>query len=205
MFSYAKRSVTEKSNKWVFGTMLFFGVIALVASFVLAIDEFQLLKDPNAVLSCSFNVVLNCSTVMKTWQAHVFGFPNMFIGLVGFPIVITVAIVGLTGARLSRWFWVLANICYGLGALFAYWLFFNSLYAIQILCPWCLIVTFSTTVIFSAITHYNLHENTIQFSKKANERIQSLLKKDVDKLLVASWVVLLIALVFIKFGNSLFA
>jgi uncharacterized membrane protein len=204
MFRLFGNKQKEHSNKWIFGTMLTFGIIGLMASFVLAVEEFHLLKDPDAVLSCTINLVLNCSTVMQTWQASVFGFPNMFIGLMGYPIVITVAVVALTGTKLPRRFWLTANAFYLLGAVFAYWLFFQSLYVIEVLCPWCLIVTFATTVLLATITHYNLRENIFSLDKKKNKMIQVLLEKDFGKLLVASWIVLLIALVFVKFGDSLF-
>lgn len=184
--------------------MLAFGIVGLIASFVLAVEEFYLLKYPDAVLSCSFNLVLNCSAVMKTWQASVFGFPNMFIGLMAYSVVITVATVALVGAMLPRWFWLTVNVCYLLGALFAYWLFFNSLYVIEVLCPWCLIVTFATTILLATITHYNLRENTFRLNKSANEKVQGLLAKDVGKMITAGWIVLMIGLVFVKFGDSLF-
>ncbi len=206
MFNLGKRrKEAEKTRKWIFGTMLAFGVIGLLASFVLSVEEFHLLKNPDAVLSCSFNLVLNCSTVMKTWQASVFGFPNMFIGLMGYPIVITVAVAGLSGVQFKRWFMTLATICYGLGVLFAYWLFFQSLYDIQVLCPWCLVVTFATTILFSTIVHHSLRENHFSFSKKTHTKIQDVLDRDIGKVLTAAWIVLLVALVFIKFGDSLFA
>jgi uncharacterized membrane protein len=197
--------MVKSAHRNLFLTMLIFGVIGLTASFVLAVEEFHLLKNPSAVLSCSFNIVLNCSTVMKTWQASVFGFPNMFIGLMAFPVVITTAIIGLCGARLPRGYWMAAQICYGLGAIFAYWLFFNSLYAIQVLCPWCLVITFTTTVLLALITHYNLRENIWNLREKRNQRIQNFITKGFDKLVVASWIVLLVALVFLKFGSDLFA
>src|SRR6185312_2517580 len=90
----------ELSTRWVFGTMLAFGIAGLLASFTLAVDEIIVLKNPNAVLNCSLNIVLNCSTVMKTWQAHAFGFPNMFIGLMGFPLVVMIALLGLSKVKL---------------------------------------------------------------------------------------------------------
>lgn len=205
MFSFfGKKKEIARSDKWLFGTMLVFGIIGLIASFVLAVEEFHLLKNPSANLSCSFNLVLNCSTVMKTWQASVFGFPNMFIGLMGYPIVIIVAIVGLAKATLPRWFWLSTNIGYFLGAVFAYWLFFSSLYVIEVLCPWCLVVTFATTIIFATITHYSLRENIYGLKKPLNEKVQQLQARDVGKLLTASWIVFMIALVVIKFGDSLF-
>lgn len=205
MFSFfSKTKAARNASKWIFGTMLAFGIVGLIASFVLSIEEIHLLKNPDAVLSCSFNLVLDCSTVMKTWQANLFGFPNPFIGLMGYSVVITVAVVGLAGARLPRWFWRAAIICYGLGALFAYWLFFNSVFIIEVLCPWCLFVTVATTFIFASLKLFTLRENIWNFKKPANQKIQAWLDKDFDKLIVASWLVLLTALVFIKFGESLF-
>jgi len=196
---------TEHRRKWIFGTMLAFGIVGLAASFVLAVEEFHLLKDPNAVLSCTINLVLNCSGVMKTWQASVFGFPNMFIGLMGYSVVITTAVVGLTGAKLPRWYWIAANICYGLGAIFAYWLFFQSVYVIEVLCPWCLIVTFATTILFANITHYTLGENLYKLPARTNKKVQSFIKNDYGKIATAAWILLLGVLVYVKFGEGLFA
>lgn len=194
----------SKSYRSLFLTMLIFGITGLIASFTLAVEEFHLIKNPDTVLSCTINLVLNCSTVMQTWQASVFGFPNMFVGLMAFPIVILVASLGLAGSRLPRWFWLGAQVGYTLGAIFAYWLFFNSLYDIEVLCPWCLIVTFSTTLLLATITSYNLQDNVFGFSKKTNKRIQSFTKSGYHKLIVATWLMIMIALVFMKFGQSLF-
>ena len=185
--------------------MLVFGIIGLIASFTLAVEEFHLIKDPDTVLSCTINLVLNCSTVMQTWQASVFGFPNMFIGLMAFPVVIVAATLGLLNTKLPRWFWIKAQIWYLLGAIFAYWLFFNSLYDIEVLCPWCLIVTFSTTMLLASLTSYNLQENMFNFSKKTNKRIQAFMKSGYHKLIVATWIVAMTALVVLKFGADLFA
>jgi uncharacterized membrane protein len=200
----SKRATLERSNKWLFSMMLGFGIVGLVVSFILSIDEIQVLKNPDAILSCSVNAVLNCSTVMQTWQAHAFGFPNMFIGLMAFPVVITTAVVALCGATLPRLFWRFAVLGFGLGLLFSYWLFFNSVYVIQVLCPWCLVITFTTTMLFEVIMRYSLRENIFGLGKKLNDRVQSFLQKDYDKVFVAGWVVFLIVLVFLKFGSNLF-
>lgn len=206
MFKIIKDIISpSKSYRSLFIVMLVFGITGLIASFTLAVEEFHLIKNPDTVLSCTINLVLNCSTVMQTWQASVFGFPNMFIGLMAFPIVILVATLGLLNAKLPRWFWIKAQIWYLLGAIFAYWLFFNSLYDIEVLCPWCLIVTFSTTLLLASLTSYNLQENTFNFSKKTNKRIQSFMNSGYHKLIVAAWIVAMIALVVLKFGADLFA
>lgn len=193
-----------KSNRWIFGTMLAFGITGLLSAFVLTVEKFHVIENPNATLSCSFNLVLNCATVMQTPQASVFGFPNSLIGLMAFSVVIAVAVFGLAGARFPRWILIGANIGYLLGAVFSYWLFFQSVYVIQVLCPWCLVVTFGTTLLLATITHYNLRHNTFRFTSVTNDKIKQVLAKDFDKLVVAVWIVLLIALVFLKFGDSLF-
>lgn len=199
------RRQKEESNTALFTTMLIFGLFGLLAAFVLTLDKFHLLENPDATLACSINLVLNCSAVMQTPQASVFGFPNMLIGLMAFPLVIMLAVAGLARVKFPRWFMIAANSGIALGALFAYWLFFQSLYVIQVLCPWCLVVTFSMTMILATVTHYNLKQNNFRLSKSANKRAQLFLNKDFDKLLIASWIVLLISLVILKFGQSLFA
>lgn len=200
-----KGKTDEKSHYWVFGVMLAGGIAALAAAFTLTIEKFHLYEDPNAVLSCSINLVLNCTTVMQTWQASVFGFPNMLIGLMAFPVVITVALAGLAGVKFPRWWLILANIGFLLGAIFSYWLFFSSVYAIQVLCPWCLIVTTATTLIFSSMLHYNLRLNTFRLSEKTNARVQRFLSGGYHQMIVLSWIALMVVLVFLKFGDALFA
>jgi uncharacterized membrane protein len=205
MFKFGEKKSVSRSDKWIFWTMLAAATAGLIAAFTLTVEKFHLLENPNAVLTCSFNLVLNCATVMQTWQSSVFGFPNSLIGLMGFSVVITVAVAGLSGIKFPRRFLQAAQICYGLGLFFAYWLFFQSLFAIQVLCPWCLVVTFVTTLIFETLLRYNLRENTFNLSSSAHKKVLAWLKKDYDKLVVAAWIVVLIAIVFIKFGEALFA
>ena len=123
----------------------------------------------------------------------------------GFAIVTSVAVGGLLGVKYTKSYLILAQIGFGLGLLFAYWLFFQSVYVIQILCPWCLVVTLATTVIFETLLRFNLRENTFGLKKALNKKVQTFLDKDIDKLVVAGWLVLLTVLVFLKFGNDLFA
>lgn len=186
-------------------TMLVFGILGFLAAFTLSVEKLELLQNPDAKLSCSVNLVLNCASVMKTPQASVFGFPNSYLGIMGFAIVICVAMGGLLKVRYSRLYLLIANFFYGLGLVFAYWLFFQSLYVIQVLCPWCLIVTLSTTILFATIEHINLRQNNFGFGKDTNKKIQKFLDGGFDKLFYATWIVLMVVLVFLKFGDSLFA
>lgn len=191
----------KKSNRWIFGTMLFFAFAGLLASFVLSIEKLELLKNPDAALSCNISVILNCASVMKTWQATLFGFPNSFIGMMAYPVVITLAVAGLSGVKFPRKFMVAAQIGFTLGLIFSYWLFFQSVYVIQVLCPWCLIVTVATTILFEALLRYNIRENNFKLSPKINTTLNGWLAKEYDKFATVAWLALLAGLVFLKFPD----
>ncbi|HEY8886818.1 MAG TPA: vitamin K epoxide reductase family protein [Candidatus Microsaccharimonas sp.] len=202
---FKKTPVGKRYRYVTFGFMLLGGIAALIAAFVLTLDKFKVLEDPNAVLSCSINIVLNCSKVMETWQSHVFGFPNMLIGLMAFPVLITIAVLGLSGTKFPRWFLISSNIALLLGFLFSYWLFFESVYVIQVLCPWCLVVTTSMTIMLSSYLHFNLKENTFKLKDTLNTKVQYFLKSGFHQMIVLSWIALMVVLVFLKFGQALFA
>ena len=209
MFNKIKEVVNHTADKktqyWTFGIMLLGGLAALIASFVLTIEKFHLYEDPNAILSCSINIALNCTAVMQTWQSHVFGFPNMVIGLIAYSIIVTMALAGLVGVKFPRWWLIKANIGVAFGLFFAYWLFFQSLYEIQVLCPWCLIVTTATTLIFSSLLHYNLKHNTFKLPENTDKKVQRFLKGGFHQMIVLAWIALMIILVFLQFGEALFA
>jgi uncharacterized membrane protein len=196
---FGESKTTRRSDQWILGTMLAFSIVGLVAAFALSVERVQQLIDPNAQLACNFNLILNCGTVMQTWQAKVFGFPNSFIGLMAYPVVITVAVAGLAGVKFPRTFMLAAQIGFGLGLIFAYWLFFQSVFVIQVLCPWCLLVTVATTILFDTLLRYNLRENNLFLPAKWHKKALGWLKKDYDKFAVAIWLAAMFALVLVQF------
>lgn len=194
-----------RDNRWIFLSMLVGALLSLLASFVLSVEAVELAKNPNAQLSCSINVVLNCATVAAHPTSELFGFPNSFLGLIAEPIVITVAIAGLAGVKFPRLFMLGAQIGYTLGFIFAWVLFYISFVIIQALCPWCLLVTVTTTLVFFAITRYNIRENNLYLPASAAKRAQEWIKKDYDKFALALIIFLSLAAIIIKYGNGLFA
>lgn len=193
-----------RDNRWIFASMLIGAILSLVSSFVLSVEAVELAKNPNAALSCSINLIINCATVALHPSAHLFGFPNSFLGLIAEPIVITVAIAGLAGVKFPRLFMFVAQICYALGFIFALWLFYTSYVVIGALCPWCLLVTATTTFVFFAMTRYNIRENNLYLSKDLSEKLKHFIKKDYDKLLLFVIVFFLIAAILLKYGGSIF-
>ena len=191
-----------RDNRWIFASMLVGAILSLIAAFVLSIEAVEIAKNPNVQLSCSINTIINCATVAKTSFASLFGFPNSFLGILAEPVVITVAVAGLAGVKFPRQFMFVAQIFYTLGFLFAYYLIFISTFVIQALCPWCLLVTLSTTFVFFSMTRYNIRENNLYFSKKFAKHAKTFIEKDYDKLILASLVAIITAIVIIKYGNN---
>ena len=194
-----------KDNRWIFISMLVGSVLSLIASFVLSVEAVELAANPEAILSCSINIVLNCATVGLHESAHLFGFPNSFLGLIAEPVVITVAIAGLSGVKFPRPFMFAAQIGYSLGLIFALFLLYTSYFVIGSLCPWCLLVTLTTTLVWFAITRYNIRENNLYLPKNIQSKLHKFIEKDYDKLAMWSFIVLVIVAILVKYGNALFA
>lgn len=194
-----------RDTRWIFASMLVGALLSLLASFVLSVEAIQLAKNPDAELSCSVNVVLNCATVAKHPSAEMLGFPNSFLGLMAESVVITVAIAGLAGIAFPRRFMFVAQIGYTLGLIYAFVLFFISMFVIQALCPWCLLVTVTTTFVWFSITRYNIRENNLYLPKRAQKAAKRFIEKDYDKLALGIVIVAMIAGIFLKYGEGLFA
>ena len=194
----------RQTDTWIFGTMLASSVLSLIASFVLAVDAVRLAADPTAELSCDLNEVISCGTVAAAWQSQLFGFPHAFLGLVAEPVVITIAVACLGGVRFPRWFMVAAQAVYTIGLGFAYWLFFQSMVHIGALCPWCLLVTVSTTLVFATLTHVNIRDNNLFLPARPHGALAGALRTDLDLVVVVIWLLTLTLAVVVKYGDLLF-
>ena len=121
-------------------TLLVTSVVGWIASGILVIERLHVYADANYITSCDISPWVSCGTVFKTPQAALFGFPNPLLGILGFTVVVTLGVVLGTGARVPTW------VLGGLAAVslvawgFVHWLAFESLYSINALCPWCLVV-----------------------------------------------------------------
>lgn len=116
------------------------GAIGFGAATWLAIEEYLKLLDPNRVTSCSFNVFLDCGVAMMSWQGTLLGFPNPYLGVAAFPVVITTGVVLLAGARLPRWYHLSLLAVTVAAQLLIFFLMWSSFYALVRLCPACMVV-----------------------------------------------------------------
>lgn len=188
----------------VWAVMLVSSVASLVASFVLSVEAITLAENPNADLGCNINAVLSCGTVGSSWQASLLGFPNAFLGLIAEPVVITIAVAALGGVRFPRWFMVGAQAVYTIGLAFAYWLFYEAMFDIGALCPWCLLITVATTLVFFEMTHINIRDNNLRLPPRLHESLLAAVRARFDLMLVVVWLLALALLVLVKYGDALF-
>ena len=193
------------SSTWIYATMLASSVLSLIASFVLSHDALKLAANPNASLSCNINAVISCGTVGRAWQSHLFGFPNAFLGLIAEPVVITIAVASLGGVRFPRWFMFAAQVVYTAGLVFAYWLFYQSFFRIGALCPWCLLVTVSTTEVFATLTHVNIRDGNLYLPDRLSAVLHRGMAANLDTMAVVIWMLLLLLAIASKYSSALFA
>ncbi|MDO4898913.1 MAG: vitamin K epoxide reductase family protein [Rothia sp. (in: high G+C Gram-positive bacteria)] len=148
---------------------LFAGLIAFGAASMLVYERLQIFMDAGHKSICDVNALLNCGTVMRTAQAELFGFPNPFIGIAGYAVVLTIATALLAGAQFSRWYWIAMNIGHTLAMVFVLWLWYQTTFEINALCLFCMIVWIMQTAIFVKVTARNLNAGVFPVSQRARE------------------------------------
>lgn len=125
-------------QRTIYGIMTTGGVIGMVAAFLQTTEKIALLKNKDAILTCDLNSVFSCTNVLNAWQSSVFGFPNSLMCLVLFTIFASIALVGVSGGKLSQ------GLRLGIQALslftlgFAMWFLTQSIYVINALCILCI-------------------------------------------------------------------
>lgn len=155
-----KTITLQKAIPWL---LVICGTIGLICSLIILYDKIELLKDPAFRPACDLNPVVSCGSVMESKQANAFGFPNPFIGVIGFSVVTATGMAVLAGAtRLKRWYWLGLQAGVIFGVCFVHWLFFQSVYRINALCPYCMVVWVMTITLFWYVTLYNIQTGVIR-------------------------------------------
>jgi len=152
-----------KLNRILPWLLIIGGIIGIIASVMITQEKIDLASNPNYQPVCDLNPIISCGSVMKSPQAHIFGFMNPFIGLIGFPIVVTVGMAMFAGARFKRWFWLGMQAGLTLGLALAYWLLFESVFRIRALCPYCLSVDVAMTTLWWYVSLYNFYHGHLRW------------------------------------------
>lgn len=173
------------------------GIIGLICALIITDDKMQLLANPNFQPNCDLNPVISCGSVMKSKQSSVFGFSNPYIGLAAFPALVTVGIAMFAGATFKRWFWLAMQAGSIFGLLFVHWLFFQSVYRIGSLCPYCIVVWAVTITTFWYLLLYNFEQGHIRVGEKYTAFTAWLRRHHLDILIL--WFVLIAAFILKHF------
>ncbi len=127
-----------KKQRTIYTIMTVGSVIGMTAAFLQTLEKLTLIKNKDAVLTCNFNSVFNCSNVLNAWQSSVFGFPNSIMCLTIFTVLMSIGLAGLAGGKLPK------GLRLGIQALalftlgFALWFFAQSIYVVGSLCVFCI-------------------------------------------------------------------
>lgn len=181
--------------------MLVSSTLSLIASLVLSYDAIKLAANPAGKLSCDVNAIVSCGKVARSWQSHLLGFPNAFLGLMTEPVVIAVAVAGLGLVAFPRWFLRTAHLVYAAGLIFALWLLSQSFFVIKAFCPWCLLVTVSTITVFSTMTRINVMENTWNSSPAFQEKSVNFLNRGWGRVAYTFIYFVLALAILLKYGK----
>lgn len=148
------------------------GAIGLLASLVLTYDKIQVLLNPGYNPACNINPILSCGSVMQTEQAMLFGMPNTVFGVAAFSALVMFGLMLSAGIGVKRWLWLAAQAAATVGVIFMHYLFFQGVYRIHAVCPWCFVVWMVTIPIFWYITLYNLRQRHIRIPPTVNTFLQ---------------------------------
>jgi uncharacterized membrane protein len=174
------------------------GAIGLFSAAYLIVEKVTFLEEPDKALSCDINAFVSCGGVINTDQASVFGFPNPIMGVAGFAMVLLLGVLMVARVQLPAFIWLglQAGAVFGIG--FVTWLQSQSIYEIQKLCPWCMVVWSVMIPIFVWLTARNLR---VFLPGNPVSRFVG----DWTLLINILWYVAVISAIWFQFGSDLWA
>ena len=203
MFDMLRKWLSNKDSKrrqFAVLALLLGSGLGLLASFVLSIEALTLAKNSHAALNCDLNAAISCSAVANHWSATLLGFPNSFIGMMTLPVMVTIAVALLAGAKLPKWFMWGAQLGAVAGLLFAGWMFYMSYAEIGALCPWCLTLDAGMLLVCYGLTRYNVLTRVV-----GGRRTRKFVDRGFDTFLLALVTVVIVVVILATFGRELFA
>lgn len=97
-------------------------------------------------------------------------------------------------AKFSRWIWLAAQVAATLGVGFMHYLFFQAVWRIGAICPWCFVVWMTTIPVFWGITVYNIRAGNIKLPAPISRFIS---KHSGD--ILGLWYLAIITILLVKF------
>ncbi len=194
MLETLKQRTLQQNIAWI---LLIGGAIGVLCAGILTSHEMSQLANPSYQPECNLNPIFSCTSVTDSNQAKAFGFPNPFLGMIGFAVIATIGASLLAGAKFKRWFWLstLAGATFAL--IFVHWLIFQALYTIGALCLYCMVVWAVTLPVFWYTLVYLLKEKVIKLPNSYQKIRNFIISHHFDILVV--WYLVIIALILKRF------
>lgn len=133
-------------EKWGFILVLIFSILGLFASFTLSYDSYLISLKPETTLPCNINSTFNCTSVMNSEYAHTFGFPNPWIGMIGYTAMSIFAIYGILGMS-KKIVYDIFTVGSLVSTIFSWYLMYISKTVLEIYCIYCILSCICSTVI----------------------------------------------------------
>lgn len=193
-----KKKLQSKLDRFLPRLLVVGGFFGLLASFMLTMDKITLLENPGKELICNINPVVACGSVIMTPQASALHFPNPFLGLIGFAVVITVGMSMLAGANIvKKWYWQTYMAATALGIAFIHWLMFQSIYRIGALCPYCMLVWVVTIPIFWYSLLWTVRKGFLSVPKKWDTAVAFANRNHMG--ILVSWYLIIVGVILNRF------
>lgn len=173
----------------VAAVLLVSGALGLAASLTLAVEKHWLLTNPFYSPSCTLSETLSCTPVMTSWQAELLGFPNPYLGMVGFTVLAVTGGALLGGAQLASWYWGGLQLGAIIGTAFVIWLMYQSLVNIQALCPYCMLVWAAMFTAMWYVSLESMNRRAMKLPARVHPVVLFALRR--HDLLLLSWFVVI--------------
>lgn len=194
----ATKTVKNRLDSSIGYILAILGTIGTIASVFMTVEYIGTLKNSSFQPICDINPIISCGSVLNTSQGEVlFGIPNPLLGIVGYSAIAVTGVAILAGATFKRWFWLGLQAGTLIAAGFAMWLFYQGVYVIGSICPFCTVVWLTSVPIFWYTTVYNLRHKHLRLPKKLAGVNTFIQKHHGDILLV--WFLVLVGIVLNRF------
>jgi hypothetical protein len=78
------------------------------------------------------------------------------------------------------------------------------MFHIGALCPWCLLITVSTTLVFATLTRVNIRDGNLPLPPRMQSALKNAVDADLDAIAVTIWLLALTLAVVSRYGTTLF-
>jgi uncharacterized membrane protein len=178
----------------------FFAITGFTGSFILTLDKFDILSNPDVVLPCDISNIFSCGIVMRSRWSEIFGIPWSLLGIAGYPAALLTGILLMDRKKLNPFLTFAVYFPPFLAFVLSTWFMWLSAYVIGTFCPWCIVSAVSSTSIYFALTIINLKENNFRLSAKQSDYLQAKIRGSWHVPFIVLWFIFMIVLVWLPFG-----